>query len=73
MRISQVPNEPLIYLNGKRVEEKSIVELFEKTAKLPKKPTILLVADEDVSLKFVTKIVDLCRKNGLEDFRLQAR
>jgi len=55
------------------VEEKSIVELFEKTAKLPRKPTILLVADEDVSLKFVTKIVDLCRKNGLEDFRLQAR
>ena len=71
--VVSIDSEGLIYLNGKRVEEKSIVELFEKTAKLPGKPTILLVADEDVSLKFVTKIVDLCRKNGLEDFRLQAR
>lgn len=71
--VVSINSEGLIYLNGKQVEEKTIVDLFEKTEKLPNKPTILLVADEEVPLKFVTKIVDLCRKNGLEDFRLQAR
>ena len=43
------------------------------TSQLPAKPTVLVVADEEVSLKFVTRIVDLCRQNGLQDFRLQAR
>jgi biopolymer transport protein ExbD len=43
------------------------------TSLLPEKPTVLVVADEEVPLKFVTQVVDLCRQNGLEDFRLQAR
>jgi len=32
-----------------------------------------VVADENVPLKHVTKIVDLCRESGLDDFRLQSR
>ena len=71
--VVSIDSEGSLYLNGGRVKEETIVAVFEKTTQLTRKPTVLLAADEDVPLKFVTKIVDLCRKNGLEDFRLQAR
>ena len=71
--IVSIDEEGLFYLNGQPVAEEKIVEIFEATSRLPAKPTVLVVADEDVSLKFVTRIVDLCRQNGLRDFRLQAR
>jgi len=40
---------------------------------LPQKPPVLVVADEDAPLKYVTQVVDLCRESGLDDFRLQSR
>jgi biopolymer transport protein ExbD len=61
------------YLNGVPVDEEKIKDIFVTTSLLPEKPTVLVVADEEVPLKFVTQVVDLCRQNGLEDFRLQAR
>ena len=71
--VVSIDSEGSLYLNGKRVEKERLRSLFESAARLTKKPTVLVVADEDVPLKFVTQVVDLCRKNGLEDFRLQAR
>ena len=71
--IVSIDEEGLFYLNGQPVVEDKIVTILEATSKLPAKPTILVVADEDVPLKFVTRIVDLCRQNNLPDFRLQAR
>lgn len=71
--VVSIDSEGLLFLNGTRVEEAKLIALFEASASLSKKPTVLVVADEEVPLKFVTKVVDLCRKNGLEDFRLQAR
>jgi biopolymer transport protein ExbD len=61
------------YVNAKEVGIKKLAQLLKATSTLPKKPIILVVADEDVPLKHVTKVVDLCRENGLEDFRLQSR
>ncbi len=71
--VVSIDSEGSLYLNGNRVEKERLISLFESTARLSKKPTVLVVADEEVPLKFVTLVVDLCRKNGLEDFRLQAR
>jgi biopolymer transport protein ExbD len=71
--IVSIDEQGLFYLNGNPVAEEKIVAIFEATSRLPAKPTVLVVADEEVSLKFVTRIVDLCRQNGLRDFRLQAR
>ena len=71
--IVSIDEEGLFYLNGQPVTEEKIVKIFETTSQLSAKPTILVVADEDVPLKFVTRIVDLCRQNNLSDFRLQAR
>ena len=61
------------YLNGNTVEEEELSQVLEETSKLRLKPKVLIVADEETSLKYVTRIVDLCRFNGLEDFRLQSR
>lgn len=71
--IVSISKEGEFYVNAKEVSIKKLTQLLKATATLPKKPVILVVADEDVPLKHVTKVVDLCRKNGLEDFRLQSR
>ena len=61
------------FANSSPLSLNKLTSLLEATSTLPQKPVILVVADEDVSLKHVTQVVDLCRKNGLEDFRLQSR
>ena len=58
------------FLNGNEDNLKKIGEVMKSTASLPRKPAVLVVADENVPLKHVTKIVDLCRESGLDDFRL---
>jgi biopolymer transport protein ExbD len=71
--VVSIDEKGLFYLNGKTISEEKIISIFETVSRLPAKPTILVVADEEVALKFVTRIVDLCRQNELQDFRLQAR
>ena len=71
--IVSISKEGEFYVNAKEVSSKKLTQLLKATATLPKKPVILVVADGEVPLKHVTKVVDLCRKNGLEDFRLQSR
>ena len=61
------------FLNGNEDDLEEIGKVFRTSAQLPRKPVILVVADEDVPLKHVTKVVDLCRQSGLDDFRLQSR
>ena len=62
-----------IYLNNKLVEmpefETAIKLAGEMTPDLP----ILLVADQDVPLKHVTEVMDVCRGNKLNKIRLQSR
>ena len=71
--IVSISKEGEFFADGKPITFKKLTALFEVTSTLPKKPIILVVADEDGPLKHVTQVVDLCRKNGLDDFRLQAR
>ena len=61
------------YVNGNKADKESLAEILKSSASLKQKPMVLVVADENVPLKFVTEVVDLCRLNNLEDFRLQAR
>jgi biopolymer transport protein ExbD len=61
------------FLNGNEDNLKKIGEVMKSSASIPRKPAVLVVADENVPLKHVTKIVDLCRESGLDDFRLQSR
>ena len=71
--VVSVSQKGVYFLNGNEDNLKKIGEVMKSSASLPRKPAVLVVADENVPLKHVTKIVDLCRESGLEDFRLQSR
>jgi biopolymer transport protein ExbD len=71
--IISVSKEGEYYLNGNKDDLEEIGKVFRSSTQLPRKPGVLVVADEDVPLKHVTKVVDLCRNSGLDDFRLQSR
>ena len=60
-------------LNGNASNVTEIQTIMESIADAQKDTQILIAADEDVPLKFLTAIVDLCRQSGLENFRLQSR
>jgi biopolymer transport protein ExbD len=68
-----ISQEGDFFINSKKVEFEKLAQVLKATSLLPQKPVILVVADENVPLRHVTQVVDLCRKNSLEDFRLQAR
>ena len=61
------------FLDGNEDDVEEIGKVYRTSAQFPRKPGVLVVADEDVPLKHVTKVVDLCRESGLDDFRLQSR
>lgn len=71
--VVSVSKEGEFFLNGNEDNLEKIGEVMKSSASLPRKPAVLVVADENVPLKYVTKVVDLCRESGLDDFRLQSR
>ena len=71
--VVSVSKEGEYFLNGNEDSLEKIGEVMKSSSSLPRKPAVLVVADENVPLKHVTKIVDLCRESGLDDFRLQSR
>jgi biopolymer transport protein ExbD len=71
--IVSVSKEGEYYLNGNKDNLLEIGKVMKTASVLPLKPSVLVVADENVPLKHVTKVVDLCRNSGLDDFRLQSR
>ena len=60
-------------LNGNESSKDEINTVMIEIAKTSPEVQVLIAADEDSPLKFVTEIVDLCRESGLENFRLQSR
>lgn len=62
-----------VYLNDRLLTMepfKAAIKLAGQTT--PDRP-ILLIADEDVPLKYVTEVMDVCRANKLNKIRLQSR
>tara|TARA_B100001248_G_scaffold262382_1_gene257961 strand:+ start:10594 stop:10977 length:384 start_codon:yes stop_codon:yes gene_type:complete len=60
-------------LNGNKSDKDEINTVMIEVAKTSPDVQVLIAADEDSPLKFVTEVVDLCRESGLENFRLQSR
>ena len=71
--IVSVDREGNYFLNNQPVSDDRLQAALEAASALPDKPQVLVVADEEVPLKKVTKLIDLCRQNGFDDFRLQSR
>ena len=71
--VLSVDREGNYYLNDSELSEQQLEVALRTASQLPQKPKVLIVADEDVPLKKVTRLVDICRSNELQDFRLQSR
>jgi biopolymer transport protein ExbD len=68
-----VDHEGNYELNGMKSNKREIEKIMSEVSGISRETKVLIAADEEVPLKFVTEIVDLCRISGLRDFRLQSR
>ena len=62
-----------IYLNNQLMEMRAFEDAIKLAGELTPDLPVLLVADEEVSLKHVTEVMDVCRSNQLNKIRLQSR
>ena len=60
-------------VNGNAISETALIEILSASVKYSQSPTLLISADEETPLKFVTKAIDISRSNGVVDFRLHSR
>jgi biopolymer transport protein ExbD len=71
--VLSIDREGKYYLNDSELSEQKLEVALRTASQLAQKPKVLIVADENVPLKKVTRLVDICRSNELQDFRLQSR
>ena len=73
VRITITGNDGKLVLDKKEATEDQIENLAADLRNVDKDITVLIRSDENVPLKMVTRVMDLCRKNGLNKIRLQTR
>ena len=61
------------FLNDQPVGKSQLRDALELAGELTPDLPVLLIADEDVPLKHVTEVMDICRANQLNKIRLQSR
>ena len=61
------------YLNDRAVEKDVLATAMKLAGELTSDMPVLLIADEEVPLKFVTEVMDICRSYQLNKIRLQSR
>ena len=62
-----------LYLNNQPVVIGQLENAMKLAGELTPEMPVLLIADEDVPLKNVTEVMDICRSNQLNKIRLQSR
>jgi len=65
--------EGQIFLNDQAVAKPAFEAAMQLAGELTPDLPILLIADEEVPLKFVTEVMDVCRTHQLNKIRLQSR
>lgn len=73
VRVTITGNNGELVLDKREASVSEIESVAAELAKVDKNITVLIRSDELVPLKSVTKVMDLCRKNGLNKIRLQTR
>ena len=73
VRVTITGNNGELVLDKREATVGEIENLAGELAKVDKTITVLIRSDEDAPLKSITKVMDLCRKNGLNTIRLQTR
>lgn len=61
------------YLNDRLVKKPELEAAMKLAGELTPDRPILLVADEEVPLRYVTEVMDVCRSHQLNKIRLQSR
>lgn len=62
-----------LYLNERAVDKAQLESAIKLAGELTPDMPVLLIADEEVALKRVTEVMDICRTNQLNKIRLQSR
>lgn len=62
-----------LYLNERAVDKVQLESVIKLAGELTPDMPVLLIADEEVALKRVTEVMDICRTNQLNKIRLQSR
>jgi biopolymer transport protein ExbD len=65
--------EGQVYLNDQPIPKDQLRNAMQLAGELTPEMPVLLIADENVSLKHVTEVMDICRSNQLNKIRLQSR
>ena len=68
-----VSPEGEFYLNDQSVEKTVLAAAMKLAGELTPNMPVLLIADAEVPLKFVTEVMDVCRSYQLNKIRLQSR
>jgi len=62
-----------LYLNDQPISKERLANSMQLAGELTPEMPVLLIADEEVPLKYVTEVMDICRSNQLNKVRLQSR
>ena len=62
-----------IYLNDRPLQKTALEAAMKLAGELTPDMPVLLIADEEVPLKYVTEVMDVCRSHQLNKIRLQSR
>jgi len=62
-----------LYLNDQPISKEQLANSMQLAGELTPEMPVLLIADEEVPLKYVTEVMDICRSNQLNKVRLQSR
>ena len=73
VRVTILGKEGKLVLDKKAVSEDQLDSLAADLRTVDKDITVLIRSDENAPLKMITRVMDLCRKNGLNKIRLQTR
>ena len=65
--------EGQLYLNDRPLEKEAFKQAIALAGEATPDAPVLLIADEDVPLKHMTEVMDICRSSRLNKIRLQSR
>ncbi len=68
-----ITKDGAVDLNGKPATMETLAELVRQVGTVTKDITVVIRLDENTSVKIMTEVMDICRKQGLNKIRLQSR
>lgn len=65
--------EGTFFVGNRILDEQQLIAEVQSVAASRRDTPVLLIADEESALRFITRVMDICRKEGLDRIRLQSR